>query len=90
MAYTFDAGPNAFLFLEDNELSLFATILHANFGSSTTASDFFKGAPIQLSNKSLMKESSSVVEGLTMDENLKGTIQYVINCRVGEGPVSLL
>lgn len=91
MAYTFDAGPNAFLFMEEPELEVFASVLHANFGGLTPSDKFYKGIPIQLADlKSDLPQAkenfASIGPKLTADEAAKGELLYVINCRVGRGP----
>merc|ERR1712071_148515 len=47
VAYTFDAGPNAVLFMERSELGRFGAVFHSVF-SSIPASEFFKGSSFPL------------------------------------------
>nr|CAG4641936.1 EOG090X0AX4 [Eurycercus lamellatus] len=98
VAYTFDAGPNAVLFMEEKELSIFAAVLFSNFGTAPSE-QFFKGIPIHLSNlkEEFMKERSVDLKesepnymDLIANENLKGQIMYVINCRIGKGPQTIV
>lgn len=82
MAYTFDAGPNAVLFMEEAELNRFASVFHSFFGSIPHES-FFRGKipdPV---------DSTKDVEALGPDKALKGQVQYTIVCHVGQGPKNI-
>ncbi|KZS13765.1 Diphosphomevalonate decarboxylase [Daphnia magna] len=82
VAYTFDAGPNAVLFMEEAELNRFASVFHAFFGSIPHES-FFRGKipdPV---------DSTKDVEALGPDKALKGQVQYTIVCHVGQGPKNI-
>ena len=80
MAYTFDAGPNAVLFLQEVDLNPFACLFYSVFGS-VPFEEFFRG---KLPNPSM--EFSNVPESLMLDSNLQGQVQYTIVSRVGQGP----
>lgn len=82
MAYTFDAGPNAVLFMEEAELNRFASVFHAFFGSVPHGT-FFRGkVPDSV-------DTTEDIESLEPDKTLKGKVQYAIVCRVGQGPKNI-
>lgn len=80
MAYTFDAGPNAVLFMEDSEVDCFASVFFKKF-SSTGCEQFFQG---HVSVK--ISEPAPAFETLVSSGDTVGQVQYVIACRIGEGP----
>jgi len=80
VAYTFDAGPNAVLFLREADLGHFAAVFHSQF-SAVPADKFFKGSPFRLAEESDIRINN-------LPSNLKGQVQYVVNCRIGKGPQS--
>lgn len=80
MAYTFDAGPNAVLFLEEPELNRFSTVFHSFF-ASVSYEEFFRGQ-VPVPSQSLASDLAS----LNLNKALKGEVQYTIVCRVGQGP----
>lgn len=81
VAYTFDAGPNACLYLLEKEVSKVVSLIKHAFPSNNT--EFITGLSV-------------VGEALTADQlgNLcqpqdKALIKYVIHTRVGEGPTEI-
>nr|CAG4637255.1 EOG090X0AX4 [Ceriodaphnia reticulata] len=82
VAYTFDAGPNAVLFLEEPELSRFASVFHSFFGS-TSHEEFYRGKVPDLGPD---PQDSDDLASLIPDEALKGQVQYTIVCGIGQGP----
>lgn len=80
MAYTFDAGPNAVLFLREEDLNCFASLLFSVFGSSSFE-NFFRGKTPTPS-----MEFPNELESLMLDKGLKGQVEYTIVSRVGQGP----
>jgi len=79
VAYTFDAGSNAVLFMEKSELGRFGAVFHSVF-SSLPASEFFKGSSFPL------EQVKDQFLDLKSNDSTKGSVQYVISCDVGEGP----
>jgi len=79
VAYTFDAGPNAVLFMEKSELGRFGAIFHSVF-SAVPVNEFYKGAAFPL------EQFEDKFLSLTLNGSFKGSVQYVISCNVGEGP----
>jgi len=82
VAYTFDAGPNAVLFLEQAEISRFASVFYFVFGS-TPHDQFFRGKVPDL------VDPTEDVASLVPDQALKGQVQYTIVCNVGQGPKNI-
>ncbi len=82
MAYTFDAGPNAVLFLEQAEMSRFASVFYSFFGS-TPHDQFFRGKVPNVTDA--MEDAASLVP----DKALKGQVHYTIVCNVGQGPKTI-
>ncbi|XP_071957558.1 diphosphomevalonate decarboxylase-like [Antedon mediterranea] len=83
VAYTFDAGPNATLYMLEESVDLFINIVQHYFppSSSTIGEPFVRGLPVNLIDN--------------IDENLlnlksipttPGAIKYIINTAVGSGP----
>lgn len=75
--YTFDAGPNACIFLLEKYVGLVASLLQTLY--SDGGADFFRGDPIELECR---KELSNALDLST----LKGELKYVIHTHPGEGP----
>ncbi|XP_046657442.1 diphosphomevalonate decarboxylase-like [Daphnia pulicaria] len=82
VAYTFDAGPNAVLFLEQAEISRFASVFYSVFGS-TPHDQFFRGKVPDL------VDPTEDVTSLVPEKALKGQVQYTIVCHVGQGPKNI-
>jgi diphosphomevalonate decarboxylase len=82
VAYTFDAGPNAVLFLEQAEINRFSSVFYSCFGS-TPHDQFFRGKIPDLIDT--MEDVASLVP----DKALKGQVQYTIVCNVGQGPKTI-
>nr|CAG4646480.1 EOG090X0AX4 [Macrothrix elegans] len=80
VAYTFDAGPNAVLFMKENELHRFAAIFHHSF-SITPSCEFYRG---KFSPERIVLDSE--LESIVLDQSCRGKVKYAIVSRVGHGP----
>uniref|UniRef100_A0A0K8R5E9 Diphosphomevalonate decarboxylase n=1 Tax=Ixodes ricinus TaxID=34613 RepID=A0A0K8R5E9_IXORI len=83
LAYSFDAGPNACLFMLEDSLSEVLSIVQHAFPSSLGNSDFFRGAPAVRS-----KPPVELLEYLNITPQ-PDAIKFSIVTHVGCGPVSL-
>jgi diphosphomevalonate decarboxylase len=76
-AYTFDAGPNACVYLLEKDLELFAGMIKKHFPAAAEGEDlFFRGEKIGGDLKTLDLELPI----------MRGALKYVIATRVGSGP----
>ncbi|KAF4532211.1 hypothetical protein B566_EDAN002274 [Ephemera danica] len=76
VAYTFDAGPNACLFMLAEDVPKVATIFKNAFPPSAEQDmDFFRGSPIE-----------PAIDGKTVEASSMGKLRYIIHTHVGEGP----
>lgn len=83
VAYTFDAGPNACLYLQgENVAEIFAAIQRC-FPSDAPKVEYLKGLPID----HVKEKESDLLENLSpYGQNL---LKYVIHTKVGSGPKQL-
>jgi len=77
--YTFDAGPNACIFLMEKYVGLLASLLRSYFGPSEE-NDFFRGEKIETQPEKLSPAPSLSVNKIV------GGLKYLISTRVGNGP----
>jgi len=80
--YTFDAGPNACIFLMEEDVPRLTALL-AHFFDGTQGSDFVRGEKVSydaLSTEEIQKYNVDKIEG---------GLKYVIATRAGEGPQQL-
>lgn len=84
VAYTFDAGPNACIYVLEPFMQRFASILKYFFPSETGLE--VKGQSFSSQNDSEVKQicEDLEVKGIT---KMKGALQYLISTRLGSGPV---
>ncbi|XP_031555955.1 diphosphomevalonate decarboxylase-like isoform X2 [Actinia tenebrosa] len=80
VAYTFDAGPNAVLFLQEKDVSEMAALIQHFFPPLDTKG-FIKGIPIQ----EIPKLSKDLLESMAMYP-VPSSIKYIISTKVGNGP----
>ncbi|XP_050423851.1 diphosphomevalonate decarboxylase isoform X2 [Adelges cooleyi] len=76
VAYTFDAGPNAFIFIEEKDLSFFLSELIQVFPSDQPNS-YVRGISTTHTN-------TKYPFGLTQNE--KGLLKYIMVTKLGDGP----
>ncbi|XP_037293018.1 diphosphomevalonate decarboxylase [Manduca sexta] len=82
VAYTFDAGPNACLYLLEDEVPTVISLIKHAFPSSTP-DRFITGLDIEEGSL-----SSEVLNNLAQPQ-AKDLIKYVIHTKVGEGPTEV-
>lgn len=81
VAYTFDAGPNAFLFVQKENLSMVCDYLRHCFNNPATP-EFFKGLDFDPHGGNVNKDAENKLEEL----NLTGQVEFVQCTKIGEGP----
>lgn len=81
VCYTFDAGPNACLFLPEKYLAEVAGYINHFFPPPSNQDDYFRGEPIQLQSP-----SQGNVMNLDVEVQPKASLRYVISTKVGSGP----
>lgn len=78
VAYTFDAGPNACLYLEEQNVpEVLALILHA-FPPLPDTENYVKGIPVQ--------QAQFNHDALKFEPYSPGCLKYIIHTKVGDGP----
>lgn len=77
-AYTFDAGPNACIFLTEKYVGLVAALLK-HFFAGEFAGDFLRGEELELEDETVLLEAVSL-------SRVQGGLKYVIHTQAGEGP----
>ncbi|XP_030762784.1 diphosphomevalonate decarboxylase isoform X2 [Sitophilus oryzae] len=83
VAYTFDAGPNACIYLLESVLQEFLSIVNYIFPKpmDIKANDYFKGLPL---DQTIIKKE--LMDDLNLTQNNEGVLKYLICTKVGEGP----
>jgi len=77
--YTFDAGPNACIFLLEKYVGLVASLLQHFFSDSENKEEFLRGNAIELETKEELLNALNITP-------IIGGLKYVIHTRPGEGP----
>jgi diphosphomevalonate decarboxylase len=80
VAYTFDAGPNACLYLLEDDVDEVVTLVNDIFPSVSDPREYFRGLPLNLKN------SGSLQEALKLKPNSPGLLKYIIHTKIGDGP----
>lgn len=78
--YTFDAGPNACIFLLEKYVGLVAGLLQHFFSAPDSADEFLRGEKVEMDT-----DKEAVLPSLTVTP-LAGGLKYLILTRAGEGP----
>ncbi|CRL07495.1 CLUMA_CG020462, isoform A [Clunio marinus] len=80
VAYTFDAGPNACLYLlEKNVKRVLSFVNHIFPNDNQKSAEYVRGIPVEY-------ESEDVNEFQNYPQYEKNTLKYIIHTKVGEGP----
>ncbi|KAM5138579.1 diphosphomevalonate decarboxylase [Mantella aurantiaca] len=80
VAYSFDAGPNAVLFMLEPTVDEFVEVVKRSFPPAANGDPFIKGLPV--SSAPLSEELTSAMEG----EECPGGVRYIIVTQPGPGP----
>ncbi|XP_060734822.1 diphosphomevalonate decarboxylase [Tachysurus vachellii] len=83
VAYTFDAGPNAVIYLLQDHVAEFVQTVRHFFPPESNGGEFVKGIPVL--SASLPDE---LIRAVGMEPTPKG-ISYIINTKVGPGPCAV-
>lgn len=86
LAYTFDAGPNACIYLLEDFVDQFISILQDFFPASNQGSSLeVKGRPFGKPDEFVSK---NIADSLALNgvRRMAGSIRYLINTALGEGP----
>lgn len=84
VAYTFDAGPNACLYLLNNEVPIMLSLIQQVFPSSTP-DKFVTGVPVKCE-----EAEEDVLNKVLVEPEPRDAIKYIIHTKVGEGPTEVL
>ncbi|XP_050300758.1 diphosphomevalonate decarboxylase [Anthonomus grandis grandis] len=86
VAYTFDAGPNACIYLLESEVDEFIAVVNYVFPKlkSVPNSEYYKGYPLPDTTKYVKNKE------LNVSPCSEGMLKYIIYTRVGEGPSVLV
>merc|ERR1712226_811173 len=80
--YTFDAGPNAFIFLTEKYVGLVAALLK-HFFADENKDKFFRGEKLELEQE--VGTLQAAREAISFPP-VPGALKYVIHTQPGEGP----
>ena len=86
--YTFDAGPNACVFLLEEHVTLVARVVAHFFPAADVDKTFFQGQQLDLEKPAEDEQLSKLLEQLDLPV-MKGALHYVISTGVGSGPAVL-
>ncbi|XP_019869844.1 diphosphomevalonate decarboxylase [Aethina tumida] len=82
VAYTFDAGPNACLYLLEENVEEFLSVVNYVFPPPDVDQvEYLTGLPINPT-----KINNGLVQSLNVAQNKPGVLKYIIHTNVGEGP----
>ncbi|XP_018563556.1 diphosphomevalonate decarboxylase [Anoplophora glabripennis] len=81
VAYTFDAGPNACLYLLESEVEEFLAVINEAFPPRENQVDYLRGIPVT---------NRCIPEKMRLSLNIKrheeGMLKYIIHTKIGDGP----
>ncbi|KAJ3164126.1 diphosphomevalonate decarboxylase [Geranomyces variabilis] len=85
-AYTFDAGPNAVLYVRREHVAEVLAIVNAVFPVPTTDRDAYLGRAAQYVGKEDVAGVASLVQKIGMTPLADGSLRRIISTSVGDGP----
>ncbi|KAI8586251.1 mevalonate pyrophosphate decarboxylase [Geranomyces variabilis] len=85
-AYTFDAGPNAVLYVRREHVAEVLAIVNAVFPVPTTDRDAYLGRAAQYVGKEDVAGVASLVQKIGMTPLANGSLRRIISTSVGDGP----
>ncbi|XP_054696995.1 diphosphomevalonate decarboxylase [Grus americana] len=80
VAYTFDAGPNAVIFMLADTVAEFVEVVRRSFPPATNGDQFVRGLPV--GSASLPEELLAAV----VTEPVPGAVRYILHTKPGPGP----
>ncbi|CAH0561340.1 unnamed protein product [Brassicogethes aeneus] len=84
VAYTFDAGPNACLYILEKDVEEFLSVVNYVFPPPEVDQvEYLTGMPLE--NR---KIKNDLINSLNLTRNEPGLLKYIIHTNVGEGPTS--
>ena len=81
VAYTFDAGPNACLYLLEKDVPIIMSIVKHVFPNHDNGDGFLRGPSVEV-----VQPPEGVLDSLNVSVQ-PGAIKYVIHTRIGPGPL---
>ncbi|XP_061450431.1 diphosphomevalonate decarboxylase [Rhineura floridana] len=81
VAYTFDAGPNAVLFMLDDTVDEFVEVVKRSFPPGNNGGQFLKGLPVDAA-----RTSEELLSAVVRDPT-PGAICYLLHTKPGPGPM---
>nr|CAD7428354.1 unnamed protein product [Timema monikensis] len=81
VAYTFDAGSNACLYLLESDVSAVLSAINHVFPPANDSVEYLKGLPVNIDPL-----DKKVAESLAMKPHESGSLKFIIHTQLGEGP----
>nr|CAD7406797.1 unnamed protein product [Timema poppensis] len=81
VAYTFDAGSNACLYLLESDVSAVLSAINHVFPPANDSVEYLKGLPVNIDPL-----DKKVAESLAMKPHEPGSLKFIIHTQLGEGP----